>query len=86
MVMFRWVRTQQMVADPLTTIGAPFHYLLWLIEKSEFMFKEDPSFAKKVEEMKSFTKTRPTAQWARRADKRQEQHAKRTNPRRPNTL
>ena len=30
-VRFRWVRTQQMVADPLTKSTAPIRYLLWLL-------------------------------------------------------
>ena len=68
---FRWVRTQQMIADPLTKIGAPFHYLLWLMEKAEFMFKEDPAYAKKIENMKAVTKARRGVQWSRRKDQRQ---------------
>ncbi len=63
---FRWTRTQQMIADPLTKSTAPIQYLLWLLWKHEWYFRYDPKLDEKFAYVKDQLKRLRHTQWLKR--------------------
>ena len=67
---FRWTRTQQMIADPLTKSTAPIQYLLWLLWKHEWYFRHDPKLDEKFAYVKEQLRRLRHEQWLKRRSTR----------------
>ncbi len=68
---FRWTRTAQMIADPLTKASAPIFYMVWTFWRHEFYYRHDEQLDRKLEYVKGAIQRLRLEQWRKRQAMRQ---------------
>ncbi len=63
---FRWTRTAQMIADPLTKASAPIFYMVWTFWRHEFYYRHDEQLDRKLAYVKGAMQQLRLEQWRER--------------------